>query len=120
MKPSATLIAFLAIEILLFAGASLVHAGVLVGGYEHAQAKTAEGMIAAVLALGLALCLLRPAAKRTTALSMQGFALVGTLVGAFTIAAGVGPQTLADKAFHGLLLVVLAAGLVAAWRVPRR
>lgn len=119
MKPPATLATILVVQILLFAGASLVHAGVPVGGYEHAQARTAEGVIAAVLVLGLALCLLRPAAARTTALAAQDFALLGTLVGVFTITVGVGPQTLADKAFHGLLLVVLIAGLVAAWRVPR-
>ncbi|MCP4565096.1 MAG: hypothetical protein GY873_04900 [Bosea sp.] len=119
MKPHATLATVLTVEVLLFAGASLVHAGVLIGGYEHAQARTAEGVIGAVLALGLVICLLRPAAARRAALVVQGFALLGTLVGLFTIAAGVGPQTLADKAFHGLLLVVLIAGLVAAWRVPR-
>lgn len=118
MKPPATLITIPAVEILLFAGAALIHAGVLVGGHEHSQARTAEGVIAAVLALGLVLCLLRPATMRTTALAVQGFALLGTLVGVFTIAIGVGPQTLADKAFHGLLLVVLVAGLVAAWRSP--
>lgn len=120
MKPSATLTTILVVEILLFAGAALVHAGVLIGGYEYVQARTAEGVIAAVLALGLALCLLRPAAMRTAALAVQAFALLGTLVGVFTITVGVGPQTLADKSFHGLLLVVLVAGLVAAWRMPRR
>lgn len=119
MKPSATLVAILAVEILLFAGAALVHAGVLIGGHEHGQARTAEGVIAAVLALGLVICLLRPAAARTTALVVQGFALLGTLVGVFTIAVGIGPQTLADNAFHGLLLVVLVVGLVTAWRAPR-
>lgn len=119
MKPPATLLTVLAIEILLFAGAALVHAGVLVSGHEHSQARTAEGVIGAVLALGLVLCLLRPAAMRTTALAVQGFALLGTLVGVFTIIVGVGPQTAADKVFHGVLLVVLVAGLVAAWRAPR-
>lgn len=119
MKLPATLITILAVEILLFAGAALIHAGVLAGGHEHSQARTAEGVIAAVLALGLVLCLLRPAATRMIALVVQGFALLGTLVGVFTITVGIGPQTLADKAFHGLLLVVLIAGLVAAWRAPR-
>ncbi|CAD5253809.1 conserved membrane hypothetical protein [Bosea sp. 62] len=120
MKPPATLLAFLAIEILLFAGASLIHAGILVGGYEHSQASAAEGVIGAVLALSLVLCLLRQAIMRTTALAVQAFALLGTLVGVFTIMVGVGPQMAADKAFHGLLLVVLVAGLVAAWRAARR
>ena len=119
MKPSATLAMILAVEILLFAGAALVHAGILISGHEHGPARTAEGVIAAVLVLGLIICLLRPAAARATALAVQGFALLGTLVGVFTIAVGIGPQTLADKAFHGVLLVVLIAGLVAAWRAPR-
>jgi len=119
MNPAARLTTILAVEILLFAGAALIHAGVLIGGYEHGRARTAEGVIAAVLALGLVICLLRPTATRMIALVVQGFALLGTLVGLFTIAVGVGPQTLADKAFHGVLLVVLVAGLVAAWRVPR-
>ncbi|MGX1790874.1 hypothetical protein ACWIGM_29280 [Bosea sp. NPDC055332] len=119
MKSPATLTAILVVEILLFAGAALVHAGVLIGGYEHAQARTAEGVIGTVLALGLVICLLRPAATRVIALVVQGFALLGTLVGVFTITIGIGSQTLADKAFHVVLLVVLAAGLVAAWRAPR-
>jgi len=120
MNPAARLTTILAVEILLFAGAALIHAGVLVGGYEHGQARTAEGVIGVVLALGLALCLLRPVATRMIALVVQGFALLGTLAGVFTITVGIGPQTLADKAFHGVLLVVLIAGLVAAWRTPRR
>lgn len=118
MTSRSTLLAFLAIEILLFAGASLIHAGIPFSGHEHAQ-STAEGVIAVVLALGLAICLLRPAAARTVALAAQGFALLGTLVGAFTIAVGVGPQAPADKVFHGILLVLLVAGLVAARRARR-
>lgn len=51
-------------------------------------------------------------------LAVQGFALLGTLVGACTIAVGVGPQTRGDAVFH-VLLLVLRAGMVAArtsWR----
>ncbi|WID96257.1 hypothetical protein QO058_26605 [Bosea vestrisii] len=119
MTSRSTLLTFLTVEILLFAGASLIHAGIPIAGSEHVQAMTAEGVIAAVLTLGLAIGGLRPAAARTTALAVQGFALLGTLVGVFTIAVGVGPQTPADKAFHGVLLVLLVAGLVAAWRARR-
>jgi hypothetical protein len=32
-------------------GASLVHAGILLGGYEHSRAAIAEGVIGSVLAL---------------------------------------------------------------------
>ena len=104
--------ALLAFEGLLFASASLVHAGVWVRGFEHARAATAEGVIAAVLAVGLLLCLALRRRARTIALAVQAFALLGTLVGALTIAIGIGPQTRADSAFHGVLLVVLITGLV--------
>jgi hypothetical protein len=97
----------LAFEAVVFGAASLVHAGVLVAGYEHAQAATAEGVIAAVLLVGISACLFRPSATRTIALATQAFALLGTLVGAFTIAIGVGPQTAADIAYHLLILPVL-------------
>jgi hypothetical protein len=112
-KTAALIVAF---EALLFAAAALVHAGVLFGGYEHARAATAEGVIAAVLACGLLACIVQPAWARPAALTVQAFALLGTLVGAFTIAVGVGPQTRADYAFHLLLLAVLVSGLVAAFR----
>ena len=39
-------------------------------------------------------------------------ALAGTLVGAFTIAIGVGPRTIPDVIYHAFILIVLAAGLV--------
>lgn len=49
------------------------------------------------------------------------FAFLGTLVGAFTIAVGIGPQTRADFVLHALLLLGLALGLVTTWpkRTPR-
>ena len=99
-------------EIVLFAAASLVHAGILAHGLEHVRAATAEGVIASVLVLGLIACLVFRGRARTIALAAQGFALLGTLVGALTIALGVGPQTRADHVFHGVLLVVLIGGLV--------
>jgi hypothetical protein len=109
----------LAVQAVLFAAASLVHAGVLVSGYEHSRAAIAEGVIALVLFAGLAISLVRPASARAIALVAQGFALLGTLVGAFTIAVGVGPQTTADHVFHVLLLALLVSGLIVAWRSSR-
>jgi hypothetical protein len=41
----------------------------------------------------------------------QGFALLGTLIGAFTIAVGVGPPTAPDIAYHIAIVVVLIWGL---------
>jgi hypothetical protein len=39
------------------------------------------------------------------------FAFLGTLVGPFTIAVGIGPQTRAELLLHVLLLLGLALGL---------
>lgn len=36
--------------------AALIHAGVFISDYEHAQARTAEGVIAAVLIIGSTSC----------------------------------------------------------------
>jgi hypothetical protein len=48
------------------------------------------------LLVGLAWTWIRPASARAAGLAAQGFALVGTLVGIFTIAVGVGPRTAPD------------------------
>jgi protein-S-isoprenylcysteine O-methyltransferase Ste14 len=50
------------------------------------------------------------------AIAAQAFALLGVLVGLFTIAIGVGPRTAPDLAYHAGILVVLAVGLVVMWR----
>jgi hypothetical protein len=91
---------------------------VLVNGYEHQQARIAESLTALVLLAGLALSWLHPAWTRQAAIAAQGFALLGTLVGLFTIALGVGPQTAPDVAYHLGVLAVLVWGLVAAARAP--
>jgi hypothetical protein len=93
--------------------AALVHGGVIIGGYEHQRAATAESVIGSVLLAALALTWLRPSWTRTIGIAAQAFGLVGTLVGAFTIAIGVGPRTAPDIAYHAVLLVLLVLGL---WR----
>lgn len=67
---------------------------------------------------GLAASLFRPRAARVIGPAVQGFALLGTLVGLITIAIGVGPQTAPDLAFHAGIVVVLVAGLIAAFSKP--
>jgi hypothetical protein len=94
-----------------FAIASLVHSGLLMRGYEHARARTAEGLIALVLILGVVLSLLQPQSIRRIGAVTQGFALLGTLVGLVTVAVGIGPQTTADIIFHIGIICVLAWGL---------
>jgi branched-subunit amino acid permease len=46
----------------------------------------------------------------------QGFALLATCVGLFTIAVGVGPRTVPDVAYHVAIVIVLLWGLMVARR----
>lgn len=74
-------------------------------------------MIAVVLLAGFGFTWIRPGATRKTGLAAQTFALLGTLVGIFRIAIGVGPRTAPDIAYHIVIVPVLAAGLIVAFRV---
>jgi len=114
-----TIRAFLLVEAASFAAAALVHFGVLTRGYEHQQAGTAESVIAIVLLFGLALSL-AGMWTRAAGLAAQAFAFVGTLVGIFTIAIGVGPRTGPDIAYHAAIAAVLVVGLIIAARAPVR
>lgn len=109
---------FLLVEGASFVAAALVHFGVLLDGYQHRKAGTAETVIGAVLLAALALTWARPARTRRIALAAQGFALLGTLVGLFTIAIGVGPRTAPDLAYHATIIAVLIAGLAVVGRTP--
>ena len=95
-----------------FVFAGLVHFGVLARGYEHGSAAIAESVIGAVLLVALTLTWVLPAWARALGIAAQAFALLGTLVGAFTIAIGVGPRTVPDVVYHAVILLVLAWGLV--------
>ena len=110
---------FMLFEAATFVVASLIHAGVPVGGYEHHEAHLAEAVIALVLIVALALTWIRPAWTRAAGVGGQGFALLGTMVGLFTIAVGVGPRTVPDVAYHIGIVAVLIWGLLVAWRGAR-
>lgn len=114
--PTTIVRSFLSVEAVVFCGAALVHAGVLVRGYEHAKAATAEGVIAAVLLVGLMGSVIAPSSSRRIGLAAQGFALLGTLVGLFTIAIGVGPRTALDFGLHATMVLLLLCGLFAVAR----
>ena len=102
---------FLIVEAAAFATAALVHAGILVGGYQHRAAMIAESVIAGVLTLGLVVSAVRPSSSRTAGLAVQAFALLGTCVGIFTMVIGVGPQSSFDIALHAGFVTLLIAGL---------
>jgi hypothetical protein len=109
---------FMLFEATTFVAAALVHFGVVIAGYEHQEAGTAETVIAMVLLVGTALTWVRPGWVRPVGLIAQGFALFGTLVGVFTIAIGVGPRTVPDVVYHIGIAVVLVWGLIVAGRGP--
>jgi hypothetical protein len=114
-----TLRLFLLIQGVSFGIAGLVHSGVL-GNKRDQAASIAESTIAGVLLAGFALTWVWASRTRPISRFVQIFALLGTLVGAFTIAIGIGPRSLPDIAFHGAMVVVLAWGLIVAARAPAR
>jgi hypothetical protein len=101
----------LVVEALAFAAAALVHRGAI-AGYAHDRAATAETVIAVALAAGVVATWVFPARTMMAALTAQSFALLGTLVGVFVVIIGIGPQTVPDKIYHGVILLVLIGGLV--------
>jgi flagellar motor component MotA len=110
---------FLSAEVLAFWMASLVHAGILLRGYEHRPAMVAEGVIGAVLVLGLLMILMDARSTRIVGSVVQGFALLGTLVGIFTTVIGVGPHSRFDVALHGMFVVLLVSGMAIAGSTGR-
>jgi dolichyl-phosphate-mannose--protein O-mannosyl transferase len=110
---------FMLFEATTFVVAALIHFGVLAHGFEHQKAGIAESVIATVLLTGFAWSVASRRSSRLIGLIAQGFALLGTLVGVFTIAIGVGPRTVPDVAYHVLIVIVLISGLVVAARSPK-
>jgi hypothetical protein len=104
---------FLVAEIALFGAAALMHAGILLQGHEHLAARTAETVIALVLLGGLLWSVAAPVQIRLAGFAAQTFALLGTLVGLFTIVIGIGPRTSVDLILHATMIVLLVAGLFA-------
>lgn len=112
--------ALLGVEGVSFLLAAVIHAGVLIQGYEHREAMIAESVLGSVLLVGLAMTWVRPRSLFAIAAGVQSFALLGTLVGIWTIIVGVGPRTLLDIVYHVAIVVVLAAGLRLAWRIRKK
>jgi hypothetical protein len=109
----------LGVEAASFFFAATIHAGMLISGYEHHEAMMAESVIGTVLLGGLVITWLHSRSMFTTAVIVQTFALLGTVVGIFTIVIGIGPRTVPDIAYHLSIVVVLAVGLGVARRGRR-
>jgi hypothetical protein len=119
VRPATTigrLRALLLFEAATLVGAALIHFGRLVGGYGHRKAGTAETVLAVVLLVGFVASWASPPWRWRAIIGAQAFAVVGVLVGLFTIAVGVGPRTGPDVVYHFAILAVLAGGLALALR----
>lgn len=110
-----TIRTFMLVEAATFIVASLIHAGALITGYDHRNARIAESVIASVLLAAVVLSWIRPSWTRRAGLVGQGLALVGTLIGVFTIVVGVGPRTVPDIVYHVVIVAIVACGLAVAW-----
>ncbi len=111
---------FLLFEAATFLVAAAIHAGALIDGHAHHHAAVAETVIASVLIAALCLGWTPHPWPLRLAVMAQTFALAGVVVGLFTIAIGVGPQTLPDVVYHAAILGVLAAGLTVCHPPTRR
>jgi hypothetical protein len=103
----------IAAAIVLFVAAAM-HFGAFGLAYAHARARVPETIIGLVLIAG---ALVAPAAGwgPPVALGALIFGMLGVLLGIYLVVVGVGPHTAIDYALHGLMLVLLIAGLVSAW-----
>jgi hypothetical protein len=109
---------FLLLQIAIFLSLVSIHFGLLIGGYRHRDAGTAESVIAAVLVAGLLLTWTPPPWRRRAATAVQSFGILGVVVGLATIAIGIGPRTLLDLTLNGALLLTLIVGLAGTLRKP--
>ena len=116
MPSAGSIRTFLLVESATFLSAAAFHFGVFLPGFAHGAAAAAESVIASVLLGGLLATWIGPRTVRGIALTVQGFALIGTFVGLFTIAIGIGPRTGPDLVIHAIMVIELVWGLVVAAR----
>ena len=112
MKETRTVQVLLLAETILFLSAATAHFTILSSGNPDTAAGTAETVIGLVLLAGLITTIVREPLTRNAGLVAQLLALLGTLVGVFTIIVGVGPRTVIDVIIHTAMLALLGSGLV--------
>jgi hypothetical protein len=97
-----------------------IHFGLLIGGYRHRFAGTAELLITAVLVAGLLLTWTPTPWSRRLATAAQYFGILGVLGGLLTIVLRIGPRTMLDLTLNAALLLTLIAGLAITLQKPMR
>jgi hypothetical protein len=102
---------FLLLQIAILLSMVSIHFGLLIGGYRHWSAGTAELLIAAVLVAGILLTWTPTPWNRRLASAAQSFGILGVLGGLLTIVLGIGPRTMLDLTLNMALLLTLIAGL---------
>jgi hypothetical protein len=99
------------LQILLFVLGALAHAGFLPLSHPHLQARTAESIIAILLAIGLVATFVRESWGRRVTLAMEVLSLFGTLIGLTMILIGVGPRSGFDYALHTAMIISFIVAL---------
>ena len=98
----------------LFFFASLLHAGIVVGGLHEPQiipATVVEVICGTFLALGALAVLHHWASEWRVALIGNLVALGGVVLGMASLAAGKGPRTASNDLYHRLMLILIAASV---------
>ena len=109
---------FLFAEAAAFAIAALVHAGLPAEEYGHPDAIIFESVLAGILFLGYSLTLYNRSWTRRIGIIVQGIALLGTVIGRFSIIAGAGPMIVFDLIFYRAITAILLWGLIATIIAP--
>jgi len=109
---------FLFAEAAAFAIAAIIHAGLPAEEYGHRDAIIFESVLAGILFLGYSLTLYNRSWTRQIGIVFQGIALLGTVVGRFSIIAGAGPTIVFDLVFYRAITAILLWGLIVTILAP--
>lgn len=104
-----------AVEGVLFLLAALTHTGVRVLPFDEPRiipAVIVEGLCGIFLVGAAASVFARATWAWLALVAAHTFALLGVLLGIWTIAMGFGPHSALNDAFHRVMVVVLAAALI--------
>jgi hypothetical protein len=103
---------FLVAEALAFTVAALIHASLPGEEFGHPDATTFESVLASILFVGYGLSRYDQSWTRRIGIAVQGIALLGAVIGRFSIIAGAGPTIVFDLVFYRAISAILLWGLI--------